>query len=54
MLQDDAYRLAGATIVDAKEAFAQDIVLKVRPPELAEAQNLQDGNRSAVNWLKMP
>eukprot|EP00884_Botryococcus_braunii_P006438 jgi/Botrbrau1/15796/Bobra.4_1s0147.1 len=42
---DDAYRFAGATIVDANEAFAQDIVLKVRPPELAEVQKLKDGNR---------
>jgi alanine dehydrogenase len=32
-VQDEEYAAAGATVVGAaKEAFGQDIVLKIRPP----------------------
>ncbi len=40
---DAAYVAAGATVVDGLAAFAADVVLKVEPPTLAEAQRLVDG-----------
>ncbi len=44
--QDEEYVKAGATIVTAKEAFAQDVVLKVRPPDISsEVQLFKDGSR---------
>ena len=39
---DDAYREAGATIVD--DAFAADVVVKVRRPSADEADELQPGS----------
>ncbi len=40
---DAAYVAAGAELVDGLTAFAADVVLKVEPPTLAEAQRLADG-----------
>jgi NAD(P) transhydrogenase subunit alpha len=40
---DSQYTAAGATIVDRITAWRADIVLKVRPPELAEIDQLRDG-----------
>ena len=41
---DADYEKAGATIGSTKEAFNQDIVLKVRPPDLqTEAALFKDG-----------
>lgn len=40
---DDAYREAGATLGDAKMAFACDLVAKVRKPTLAEVGMLGEG-----------
>lgn len=41
---DDAYREAGATIVDgAQAAYAADVVFKVRKPELSEVDMLKAG-----------
>jgi NAD/NADP transhydrogenase alpha subunit len=44
--QDEAYQAAGATISDTRAAFGQDIVLKVRPPDLKkEVELLKTGTR---------
>ena len=40
---DQAYTDAGATIVDAKTAFAADIVIKVRKPTVDEVHLMQEG-----------
>jgi NAD(P) transhydrogenase subunit alpha len=40
---DSQYEAAGAAMVSTTEAWGADIVLKVRPPELAEADQLRDG-----------
>lgn len=40
---DAQYEAAGATLVDRQTAWAADIVLKVRPPTLAEVGQLRDG-----------
>jgi NAD(P) transhydrogenase subunit alpha len=40
---DSQYQAAGATMVSRADAWTADIVLKVRPPELAEADQLRDG-----------
>ena len=41
---DDAYRAAGATVLDsAAEVWASDIVFKVRPPTPEEVELLQAG-----------
>lgn len=46
MLQDEDYETSGAKIVNTKEAFGQDIVLKVRPPKIdPEAGQFKDGAR---------
>lgn len=45
MFPDDAYKAAGATIVDAKAALAQDVVLKVRPPSDAEVPLFKEGGQ---------
>lgn len=46
VLQDEDYKTSGAKIVNAKEAFGQDIVLKVRPPKIdPEAGQFKDGAR---------
>lgn len=46
MLQDEDYEASGAKIVSTKEAFGQDIVLKVRPPKIdPEAGQFKDGAR---------
>ncbi|GBF90340.1 hypothetical protein Rsub_02446 [Raphidocelis subcapitata] len=42
---DEAYIAAGATIKSGKEALASDIVLKVRPPSLAEVGSMKRGAR---------
>lgn len=42
---DEAYKAAGATIVDAKGALSQDLVLKVRPPTDAEVGQMKDNVR---------
>jgi NAD(P) transhydrogenase subunit alpha len=40
---DAQYTAAGAELVDRADAWHADIVLKVRPPELAEVDQLRDG-----------
>src|SRR5690606_40743032 len=40
---DSQYTAAGATIVDRASAWRADIVLKVRPPELGEVDQLREG-----------
>nr|HEX4314982.1 Re/Si-specific NAD(P)(+) transhydrogenase subunit alpha [Kofleriaceae bacterium] len=40
---DAQYEAAGATIVDRADAWHADIVLKVRPPELADVELLNEG-----------
>ncbi len=48
MLQDADYESSGGKIVDNKDAFGQDIVLKVRPPKLdQEVGHFKDGSRCA-------
>ena len=48
MLQDADYESSGGKIVDSKDAFGQDIVLKVRPPKLdQEVGHFKDGSRCA-------
>ncbi|MBN9196175.1 MAG: Re/Si-specific NAD(P)(+) transhydrogenase subunit alpha [Microbacterium sp.] len=42
-LPDDAYRDAGAAVVDTSEAWAADVVLKVNAPTPAEIERLADG-----------
>lgn len=42
---DEAYVAAGARIQSAREALAQDIVLKVRPPTIDEVGSLKPGSR---------
>ena len=43
-LSDDAYRAAGATIVGTPlEAYAADLVVKVKEPQLAEVAVLRSG-----------
>ena len=41
-IQDEDYSKAGAKIADHQAAFHQDIVLKIRPPTMAEADLLKD------------
>src|SRR5690348_6000519 len=42
---DDAYRAAGATHASAADVFEQsDVVLKVQPPSVAEAQRFREGS----------
>lgn len=36
---------AGASIVDTPQAFAQDIVLKIRPPDIAKEVPLLGDNK---------
>ena len=49
MLQDADYESSGGKIVDNKDAFGQDIVLKVRPPKLdQEVGHFKDGSRCAL------
>ena len=46
MLQDADYESSGGKIVDNKDAFGQDIILKVRPPKLdQEVGHFKDGSR---------
>ena len=46
VLQDEDYETSGAKIVNTKDAFGQDIVLKVRPPKIdPEAGQFKDGAR---------
>ena len=40
---DKQYEAAGATLVDRATAWSADIVLKVRPPEVAEVAQLREG-----------
>lgn len=40
--QDEEYQAAGATIVDHAASFKADIVLKIRPPTMQEADLLQE------------
>jgi NAD(P) transhydrogenase subunit alpha len=40
---DEQYRAAGATLADASQAFAADIVLKVQPPTLDEVKRMTEG-----------
>lgn len=42
---DEEYQSVGAKITDAKTALKQDIVLKVRPPTLAEADQLVEHSK---------
>lgn len=39
-MQDEQYKEAGAKLVDAKEAFSSNIVLKVRPPRIGDETDL--------------
>lgn len=48
---DEEYKSAGATIVDRGAALGADLVLKVRPPTLAEAGMLRD-NAILVSYLQ--
>ena len=41
---DEAYAAAGAELVNAASAWASDLVLKVRAPELAEASQIKSGS----------
>lgn len=43
--QDDDYKAAGAKIVDKAACFQADIVLKVKPPSLKEADMLKERAR---------
>jgi NAD(P) transhydrogenase subunit alpha len=43
-LTDEAYRKAGARIVDARDALSSDVVLKVQAPSAAEIQALKSGS----------
>ena len=48
-LQDEDYESFGAKIVDTKDAFGSDIVLKVRPPKIdPEAGQFKDGARFTI------
>ena len=40
---DDAYRAAGASLVDAAAAFGADVVLKVQKPTAGEVTQLREG-----------
>jgi NAD/NADP transhydrogenase alpha subunit len=40
--QDDEYAAAGATIVAHAASFKSDIVLKIRPPTIEEADMLKE------------
>lgn len=43
-LQDADYEKAGARIASAADAFGQDIVMKVRPPDAAtEVDHFKEG-----------
>ncbi|KAG1676348.1 hypothetical protein FOA52_001143 [Chlamydomonas sp. UWO 241] len=42
---DEAYAAAGATIVSHSAAFGADIVLKIRPPTVAETEGMKSGVR---------
>lgn len=46
---DQAFKDAGASIVSAEEAFAQDMVLKIRAPSLEEIDLV--GNRTLITQL---
>ena len=48
-LHDDMFLEAGARIVDQEQVWKSDIVLKVRPPSLEEAEKLQ--NRSLISFV---
>jgi NAD(P) transhydrogenase subunit alpha len=41
---DDAYAAAGAELVNASSAWASDLVLKVRAPEVVEASQIKSGS----------
>lgn len=45
VLQDDDYKAAGATIVDKAASFKADVVLKVKPPSMQEADMLKERAR---------
>ena len=48
-VQDTEYKAAGAELVSAEQAFASDIVLKVRPPTVdAETKLFQPGSAYAA------
>ena len=49
---DDAYAAAGAELVNASSAWASDLVLKVRAPEVVEASQIKSG--SAVVGMLEP
>ena len=51
-ITDAAYAAVGVSIVDAAQAWASDLVLKVRVPEAAEAASVQSG--SAVVGMLEP
>jgi len=48
---DAQYEAAGATIGSAKDAFGQDIVLKVRPPSAATEVDMFRPGSSLVSFL---
>ena len=55
MLQDEDYETSGAKIVNTKEAFGQDIILKVRPPKIdPEAGQFKDGARYFQHTIGQP
>lgn len=43
-VSDQAYKQAGAQIVDSKEAWNADIVCHIRPPTLTEVEMMRDGS----------
>lgn len=47
---DEAYRAAGAHIVSAEEAWKAQVVAKVRPPTLSEAQKVE--NRAIMSIIQ--
>jgi NAD(P) transhydrogenase subunit alpha len=48
---DTQYETAGATIVDRAGAWTSDIVLKLRPPAIAEVEQLRDG-ATLISYLQ--
>lgn len=55
VLQDADYEASGAKIVDTKDAFGQDIVLKVRPPKIdPEAGQFKEGARCLTPCFHAP
>lgn len=50
--KDEEYTAAGAKLVGAKEAFATDIVLKVRPPKVGDETNLFKSGAGLISYIQ--